>query len=382
MNPGEDVRSTRGLIETLGANVSEAAGAIRIDGTGGHFTAPGTALDCGNSGTTMRLMAGLLAGQPFRSWLVGDRSLSSRPMERIARPLREMGAEVRTTGGAAPLEIRGGGLSGISYTTPVASAQIKSAVLLAGLFAEGATRVEEPAASRDHTERMLARSGAKLTRNGLTVSLEPGPLEPLEMEVPGDPSAAAFYVGAAVLRPGSKLTVRNVGVNPTRTGFLKVLERMGARVTERDAREAGGEPVADLVVEASALHGTAIAGDEIPSLIDEVPILSVAAACAEGPTEISGASELRVKESDRLAAIAEGLQALGVPVRETDDGLWIGGGGFRRGGSIDAKGDHRIAMSFMIAALCGDEAITVLGSEVAAISDPEFARRLGRLASG
>ncbi len=382
LNPGVDVRSTRKVLVALGLQVRDGDGETVADGLGGRFRPPSTSLDCGNSGTTMRLMAGVLAGQPFESTLAGDASLSARPMARVAAPLARMGADIATTDGHAPLVIRGRRLRGAAIETGVASAQVKSALLLAGLFAEGPTKVTEPAATRDHTERMLGRMGARITRAGLTTTIEPGPLEALETRIPGDPSAAAFYAGAAAIVRGSSVIIRNVGVNPTRAGFLAVLDRMGARISRQNARDRDGEPVADLAVAAGPLKGTTITPEEVPSLVDEIPILSIVAACAYTPTEISGASELRVKECDRLAAIAEGLGVLGVEVRESPDGLWIGGGGFTRGGTVDAKGDHRIAMSFAVAALGCSHPVTVAGSESVAISDPAFATALRKLASG
>lgn len=381
LNPGADVAATTDVLAALGTDIEREDDVVRVRGGDRAFVAPGRDLWCANSGTTMRLMSGVLAGQPFRSRLAGDPSLSARPMERVAEPLRRMGARVETVGGHAPVTIDGGALRAIEHRTPVASAQIKSAVLLAGLCASGETRVTEPALSRDHTERMLARMGAPIRRSGLTVSIRAARLEPIDIRVPGDPSAAAFYVCAALLVPGSRIRIRWVGANPTRTGYLAVLGRMGARIARHEAGDAAGEPVEDLEVSSATLRGTVIAADEIPSLIDEVPILAIAAACAETATEFFGASELRVKETDRLSALAAGLRILGVEVDERPDGLRVAGGGFRRGGRVDARGDHRIAMSFGVAALCAPGPVEIEGSESASVSDPGFGETLARLAS-
>jgi 3-phosphoshikimate 1-carboxyvinyltransferase len=310
-------------------------------------------------------------------------------MGRVAEPLRVLGADVETSDGHPPLVVTGASLSGTTLRSRVASAQVKSAVLLAGLFASGTTEFVEPAPSRDHTERMLARMGADIVTSPAGIRLRGGRrLAPLDVDVPADPSAAAFYVVAACLAAGSDIMIRGVGVNPTRAGFLDVLRRMGAKIAVMNERDAGGEPVADLRVEAGPLRAAAIAECDVPSLVDEVPILAIAAAAATGTTQIRGAAELRVKESDRLRAMAVGLRRLGVDVTEYEDGLDIvgrGTGGFGARGEtvdIDGRGDHRIAMSFRVAALLTDGGVRVLGQDAAAISDPGFETALTRLAAG
>lgn len=381
LNPGHDVASTRRILERLGVEVRDGDGVIEVDGRAGVLGAPAGALDCGNSGTTMRLLMGVLAAQAFSSTLIGDASLSARPMERVAVPLRAMGAGVSTSDGRPPVEIEGKRrLRGIAFQSPVASAQVKSAVLLAGLFADGETRVLERPRSRDHTERMLRAMGANLVQEGASVVLRRGDvLEPLDVTVPGDPSAAAFHAAAAALVPGSSLRLTGVSVNPTRFGFFTVLERMGALVLVENRRDEGGEPVADLVVSADALRGTDVGPEEIPSMVDEVPVLAVVAACAEGPTRITGAAELRVKETDRLSAVTRALVTLGASVRETEDGLELDGGGLTSGGTVDAEGDHRMAMSLAVAALVAPAPVEVSGVEVAAVSDPDFLPTLARV---
>jgi 3-phosphoshikimate 1-carboxyvinyltransferase len=312
-------------------------------------------LDMGNAGTAMRLFAGLLAAQQFDSRLVGDASLMKRPMERVAAPLREMGADVRTHDGRPPIDIRGGrALSGIEYRLPVASAQVKSAILLAGLYADGPTTVISPALSRDHSERMLSGCGVRVEVEELRVRLHPPQaLKSLHLTVPGDFSSAAFFIVAGLLAADGELTIRNVGMNPTRTGLLDILRRMGADIEVSNARESGGEPVADLRVRASELRGIEVPEALVPLAIDEIPVLCIAAACAQGETVIRGAEELRVKESDRISTMSAGLQALGVSTAELPDGLRIQGrpGAAFGGGMLDSAGDHRIAMSFSIASL-------------------------------
>ncbi|MEF8834313.1 MAG: 3-phosphoshikimate 1-carboxyvinyltransferase [Halofilum sp. (in: g-proteobacteria)] len=322
---------------------------VGLDGLSGS-EAP---LDLGNSGTSMRLLAGLLAAQRFDSTLIGDESLSGRPMRRVTEPLARMGALIDTAeDGTPPLRIHGGqGLHGIQYESPVASAQVKSAILLAGLYAEGRTCVHEPAESRDHTERMLAGFGWSVTRNGLTSCVEDGGrLKARAIDVPADISSAAFFLVGATIAPDSDLVLEHVGWNPTRTGVVEILRLMGADIEVLAEREAGGEPVADLRVRSAPLQGVDIPEALVPRAIDEFPVLFVAAACAQGRTRLTGAGELRVKESDRIQVMADGLAALGVDARPTDDGIVIEGGPIG-GGRVDSHGDHRIAMSFAVAGL-------------------------------
>lgn len=373
----EDCMNTLACFAAMGVAARWTADdQLEIDGLGLEgLQEPLDVLQAGNSGTTMRLMSGVLAGLPFFSVLTGDASLRGRPMGRVVNPLTEMGARIwgRKNGQYAPLAIQGGALRGLDYTSPVASAQIKSALLLAGLFAESPTRVVEPARSRDHTERMLTKMGAKLDIDGLAVTIHPRPrLAPLDLTVPGDISSAAFWLVAASLVPGSDVTLRDVGVNPTRTGILDVLSAMGADITRLNERDEGGEPVCDLRVRAAKLHGTTIAGDVIPRLIDEIPILAVAAAAAEGPTEIRDAAELRVKESDRLKAIVDQFGPLGLQAEERPDGLLIRGGTRWGGGRGTSGGDHRIAMSLAVIGLLADGAVEVGDTACTRTSYPTF----------
>ncbi len=321
---GRDCRATLGALRALGVAVAETADAVEIDGRGPQgLRAPAHALDAGNSGSTMRMLAGVLAGRPFRSVLDGDASLRARPMERVAAPLRAMGARVETTGGRPPLSVEGGPLRGIEHRPEVASAQVKTAVLLAGVQARGRTTVVEPAATRDHTERLLPCFGVPVARVGLAVSVEgPAPLAPFDMDVPGDPSSAAFLVVAALVLPDARVVIEDVLLNPGRIAFLDVLTQMGGdvrAVVEHD----GAEPVGRIEAASSALRATSIGAGEVPALIDELPVLAVAAAFAAGRTTIEGAAELRAKESDRIAAIAEGLRGMGARVEERPDGLVI-----------------------------------------------------------
>ena len=386
----EDCLATLDCLRALGVywrlDEQEAEVTLKVEGVGlTGLREPEDVLDARNSGTTMRLLAGLLAGQPFLSLLTGDASLRSRPMARIVTPLREMGAQVWARAGdsCAPLAIRGGRLRGICYRSPVASAQVKSALLLAGLFAEGETTVEEPATSRDHSERMLAAMGADLRREGPAVRLAPPsqPLEPLSLRVPGDLSAAAFWMVAAALHPDAEVSLPGVGLNPTRTGLIDVLRRMGADIEVGEEHIVGGEPVADIIVRSSSLTGTVVEGDLLPRLIDEVPVLAVAAALARGPTVIRDAGELRVKESDRLATVAAELRRLGARLEERPDGLVIEGGARLRGAAVDSHGDHRLAMVLAAAGLLAEGETVVAGSEAAAVSYPGFWRDLEALIS-
>lgn len=369
-------------MRTLGVELEQPnATTLIIYGTGGEFKKPDKDIDCGNSGTTMRLLSGLLAGQPFESCLFGDASLSKRPMKRVIDPLSKMGARISADNppDRPPLRVHGGPLRAINYVSPVASAQVKSAVLLAGLFAEGTTSVTEPTLSRDHTERMLEYFGVRVERNGLKVSVEGGSRpEPRNFRVPGDVSSAAFWLVAAAAAQGAHLRVNHVGMNPSRTGVLAVLTRMGARVREFEFKNEG-EPIGTIDIEGAALKATRIEGKEIPNVIDELPILAVAAALASGVTVIADAAELRVKETDRLAAIAHHLSAMGVPVVEHPDGLEITGGATLKGAKLDSLGDHRIAMAFAIAGLFAEGETVITGTDCVNTSYPGFYETLQRV---
>lgn len=363
---GEDCLSTAEAFRQLGVTIERAPGATMIvHGSQGKFTAPEKDIDCGNSGTTMRLMSGILAAQPFTSRLTGDESLSKRPMRRVIEPLTQMGAKIHGEGekDTPPLVIQGGSLKPITYRSPVASAQVKSAVLLAGLFSKGKTTVVEPTISRDHTERMLEYFLVKLSRKETRaqgsrrpkeheVSLEGlQTLESRDFNVPGDISSAAFWLVAAAAQPGSRLLIKNVGLNPTRTGIIAVLVRMGARIREVVEVVDHGEPCGVIDIKGNRLHGTIIEGAEVPNVIDEIPIIAVAGALAQGETIIRDARELRVKESDRLAVVANNLKAMGADVEEKEDGMIIRGGKKLKGARLQSHGDHRIAMAFSIAGL-------------------------------
>lgn len=380
----EDCLATLAILRALGVAIVADGGRVRIAGRGwGGLREPDGVLDAGNSGTSLRLLAGVLAGRPLFSVLTGDASLRARPMRRIAEPLRAMGARVlgRGDGAYAPLAIRGGALRAITWRSPVASAQIKSAILLAGLQATGRTTVEEPSRSRDHTERLLAAFGAPPAVAGPRVSVT-GPvlLRGTRVAVPGDFSSAAFFLVAAAACPGAELLVRDVGVNPTRTGLLDALRRMGAAVRLERPREEGGEPVADVRVQGARLRGIEVAAGEVPRLIDEVPILAVAAALADGPTTIAGVDELRVKEVDRLAALAGELGALGAAVVVEDHRVVIGGGGGLRGAAVASRGDHRMAMSLAVAALFAAGETEVADVACVETSFPGFAALLAAVA--
>ncbi len=373
--PGADVRSTRRMLTALGVEIQGDASDVRVKGRGLGGLQPTTAaLDAGNSGTTMRLMMGVLAGHPFASRLIGDESLSRRPMERVAAPLRALGATVELSPrGTAPLTVLGGKLKGARVAPAVASAQVKSALLLAGLHAAGVTTVVEPAATRDHTEKMLALFGVKLERGGLAVAVEGGSrLTGARVEVPGDPSSAAFWCVAAALAADSDLRVNGVMANPTRTGFLEVLSRMGADIRREKSSERAGEPCVDLIVRGGKLRAADISAAEVPGLVDEVPILALAAARAEGTSRFSGLDELRHKESDRLAGIAELLNGFGAKARVDGDDLLVEGSARLRGTTVDSKLDHRLAMTGFVAGFLADGLTTVLGAGCAEISYPSF----------
>jgi len=381
-----DTESTIAAVRALGVEVvDEDVDTLRIRGVGLHgLRAPREPVDCGNAGTLMRLLAGLFAGQDGRVELPGDTSLSSRPMERIAEPLRRMGASVETTDGHAPLIVDGSQLRGIDYELPVASAQVKSAILLAGVQAEGATTVVEPIPTRDHTERMLEHAGAPVTRRPTSVTVERSERLVLPaVGVPGDVSSAApFLVGAAIV-PGSSVTVHRVGLNPRRAGVLDVLERMGARISIYNRHAVGGEPVGDVEVRASDLVGATIEPEEVPSLIDELPILAVAACHAHGDTVVRGAGELRAKESDRIETVVQELRRIGGHIQATRDGFRIRGVPARlRGGIVDSHGDHRIAMLGAIAGVASREGVQLHGAEAASVSFPGFFDVLEQIARG
>lgn len=378
---GADVRASMACMERLGARVTDQGDVVRITGAGRALGCTGeVALDCANSGTTMRLGMGLVAGGGATIVLDGDASLRRRPMERVAAPLRRMGAQVTTTRDRPPVRVVGGALTAIDFTLPVASAQVKSAVLLAGLRASGTTRVREPVASRDHTERMLGHMGVRLERFDDGVAVAGGQaLRGAEVPLPGDPSSAAFLIAAALLVPGSEVRIRDVGMNPTRTGFLAIVERMGARVVVEEARDVAGEPRADLVVRYAPLRATTVDRAEVPAAIDELPVLAVLAAFAAGETRIRGAEELRVKESDRVAAL-EQMRPLGVRIETLGDGLAIDGDPDRRlgAGRIEPHGDHRIAMAFAVAGL-RSAGLTIDDPGCVAVSFPGFFDRLTAL---
>jgi 3-phosphoshikimate 1-carboxyvinyltransferase len=373
---GEDCLSTLAAFQQMGVRVEEAGSELLIEGRGIRgLQEPSNVIDCGNSGTTMRLMSGILAAQPFFTVLSGDKYLRQRPMARVIKPLVGMGAEIsgRENGTKAPLAIRGGKLRAGEFQSPVASAQVKSAILLAGLQVEGETRVFEPHLSRDHSERMLRYFGVDITSfaGGASVC-GPATLQGREVDVPGDISSAAFFLVAALITPGSELLLKNVGVNPTRSGIIDILQQMGGEIELLHQRELSGEPVADLLVRSSALHGIDIGGELVPRAIDEFPVVSVAAVFAEGETLIRDARELRVKETDRIAAVCDTLGKLGGQVEALEDGMRIIGTGRLSGGQVNSFGDHRIAMSMAIAAQAAGAAVTIADTGCTATSFPNF----------
>jgi 3-phosphoshikimate 1-carboxyvinyltransferase len=384
--PSEDCLSTLHAMQALGVEIDSISPTeFLVYGRNGKFLPSGEPLDCGNSGTTMRLMCGLLAGQPFSTKLFGDASLSKRPMKRIKEPLESMGATIRCEGAdnRPPVEVTGGNLKGIDYTTPVPSAQLKSAILLAGLQAEGHTRVTEKTLSRDHTERMLRHFHANLVQEDTRITVNGRTqLHAQDFCVPGDFSSAAFWLVAAASMPGARLKIRNVGLNPTRTGLLTVLLRMGAQLRE-SVNDDRTEPSGSLeIVEGTRLKGTEIGGAEIPNVIDEIPIIAVAAALAQGKTVIKDAAELRVKESDRLAAIATNFRAFGVPIEETSDGLIIEGGAPLHAARVPSYGDHRIAMASAILGLFAQGASVIDDTDCIRTSYPTFEKHLSEVLDG
>lgn len=376
---GEDCISTINCCRRLGIEIEETGGSVLVNGKGLYgLREPEDVMDAGNSGTTMRLMSGILAGQDFMSVITGDASLRRRPMTRVAVPLREMGASIdgRDGGRLAPLTIRGGKLKAINYSMPVPSAQVKSAVLLAGLYADGVTAVVEKTASRDHTERMLEYFGANIKNDNGIISLSRSELNGCEVNVPGDISSAAFFIAAAAALPGSELLVRNVGINPTRTGILDVLRDMGADISLENVRLVSGEEAADIVVKGRKLHGTTVNGGIIPRLIDEIPVIAAIAAVCEGETRITGAEELKVKESDRITAMVSEMKKLGIDITGLEDGMIIKGPARISGGTVESYNDHRIAMSMAVCGLFAEAPVKVKDSECVAISFPGFEKKL------
>lgn len=380
---GADCLSTISCFRKMGIDIENNKDTVLIHGRGMHgLQKPDGILDCGNSGTTTRLISGILCAQNFAVTLTGDASIQKRPMKRIIDPLSRMGARIRSLhdNGCAPLEITGSSLHGIHYPSPVASAQVKSAVLLAGLYADGETRVTEPELSRNHTELMLSRFGADVHTEGTTAVIRPAKeLYGQKILVPGDISSAAFFIAAGLLVPGSEIFIRNVGINPTRDGILKVCRKMGADLTLLNENRKLGEPVADLLIRSSHLHGTTIGGAVIPTLIDELPVIAAMACFAEGETIIQDAAELKVKESNRIDVMVKNLSAMGADVEETADGMVIRGGKPLHGAVIDSRLDHRIAMTFAVTACLAEGETEILGAECVNISYPEFYRDLERL---
>ncbi len=385
--PSEDCVNTLQAMRACGVAcrvIEELPGfgpvAMEIDGRAMRLAAPERPIDCGNSGTGMRLLAGLFAAQPFVTELFGDASLSSRPMGRIIQPLAEMGARIEALGekaGCAPLRISPATIRPTRYTLPMASAQVKSAILLAGMVAEGTTEVIQPAVTRDHTERMFEAFGVKVRTEGLHVFLEGGQIpQARDFHVPGDISSAAFWVVAAAARPGARLLIRRVGLNPTRTAILDAIERMGATVIRRPQADVQGEPYGDIEIHGTQLRGTDLLAEEIPNLIDEIPVIAVAAAMADGTTRIRNAKELRVKETDRVTTTVGNLRAMGVQVEEFEDGMEITGGRPLKGAEMKSYGDHRIAMAFAVAGLFAEGPSTILGTECVRTSYPGFDHHL------
>ncbi len=381
---GADCLSTIDCFRKLGVDITKPEpGRVIVHGRGLHgLQPPSSTLDVGNSGTTARLISGILSAQNFTTHLTGDASIQKRPMKRIIEPLSRMGADIRSekNNGCAPLLIQGSPLRGIHYTTQVASAQVKSAILLAGLYADGITKVTEPCLSRNHSELMLRLFGADLHTEGTTAILRPGSsLSGQMISVPGDISSAAYFIAAGSILPGSDILIRNVGINPTRDGILKAAEAMGADITLENLRSGNGEPSADLHIRSSALHGAQIGGSLIPTLIDELPVLAVMAAFADGTTVIRDAAELKVKESNRIDSIVTNLHAMGCDIEATPDGMVIRGGRPLHGAVIDTHDDHRIAMSFAVAALGAKGETHIPASDCVTISYPGFFQHLGSL---
>lgn len=380
---GADCLSTIACFEKMGIGIENNGDSVSVHGNGLFgLKKPDTILDCGNSGTTTRLISGILAAQDFDVTLTGDDSIKKRPMKRIMDPLSHMGADIRSLegNGCAPLAITGKKLYGIHYTSKVASAQVKSAILLAGLYAEGETKVTEPYVSRNHSEIMLKYFGADVSTEGTTASIRPAKeLYGNRIVVPGDISSAAFFIAAGLLVPGSEILLKHVGINPTRDGILSVCRDMGADITLLNKNTDSGEPTADILVKSSTLRGTEIGGSIIPTLIDELPVIAAMACFAEGETIIRDAGELKVKESNRIEVMVRNLSAMGADVTETEDGMIIRGGRPLHGAVIDSKLDHRIAMTFAVAGLCAEGETEIKGAECVNISYPGFYQDLERL---
>jgi 3-phosphoshikimate 1-carboxyvinyltransferase len=380
--PGQDCLSTISCFQAMGITIRQSEDKVEVEGKGLYgLREPQDVLDAGNSGTTMRLLSGILAGQKFLSVLTGDQSLRNRPMARVAAPLQQMGAHIdgRMDGKFAPMVIRGGDLQGIAWQTPVPSAQIKSAVLLAGLYAGGTTTVQEAMLSRDHTERMLTYFGVPAVRSGTAVTISKGCLEGQYVNVPGDISSAAFFIVAAAAQPGSELVIKNVGLNSTRTGIIDVLRQMGAEILLDNLHCCGGEEAGDIIVRGRKLQGTEVSKDMIPRLIDEIPVLAVAAALAHGVTRIQGAEELKVKESNRLSAITVELGKMGIKITELADGLEVEGPNRIHGAAVNSYHDHRIAMAAAICGLFAEGKTTIAESACIDISFPGFSHTLRQI---
>lgn len=377
-SPGADCLSTLSCLQALGVSIEhlDHANTIRISGLNlQEFKEPTEILNAGNSGTTMRILSGILASQSFSSTITGDESLRSRPMDRIIKPLVQMGAQITGHSGnsKAPLVFKSADLQGIEYPMPIASAQVKSCVIMAALYASGKTIIHQPMVSRDHTERMLKRMGGEIVESGLSITIKPGKaLSPIDMNIPGDISSAAYWLVAAACHPSARITVINVGINPTRTGILDVLRTMGAKISIENMRAEGGEDVGDITIESSRLIATEITGEQLPRLIDEIPLIALAACFAKGETVIKEAGELRTKESDRIKTIVQELSKLGADISETPDGIIIRGTGQLHGNTVMSHGDHRIAITMGIAGLLATGSTTINEAEIAKVSYPKF----------
>jgi len=381
LSSGRDVVATWNCLAQLGIKIEKKNNRTHVHGKGLYgLISPKKILNAENSGTTMRLLSGILAAQPFESTIKGDNSLKKRPMTRIIQPLTLMGAKIESNNGKAPLKIKGGKLKGIKYKSPIASAQVKSSLLLAGLYASGKTSIEEPFQSRDHTERMLSHFGVAVKKNNLKIEIN-GPVEFMasSINVPGDISSAAFFMVAASIVPGSKILIPGVGINPTRKSIIDVLKKMGAKIKEENKREENLEPTADITVESSQLRSIKISGAVIPGIIDEIPILAVAATQAEGETIIRNARELRFKESDRIKTVTKNLRKMGAKLEELDDGFIIPGPQKLKGAVVESFGDHRIAIAFSIAGLIAEGETTIRETECVEISFPGFFETLTKL---
>lgn len=377
---GQDPHSTLNIFKQLGVNIEEEGNTVTVNSTG-ILKPSNIPLDCGNSGTTMRLVSGVLAGQNFNSTLIGDASLSKRPMKRVIAPLEQMGGKIISNNFKAPLEIKGKKLKSINYNSPIASAQVKSCIILAGLYADGVTTVTEPYTSRNHTEIMLKAMGAKLSVEGTTISIEKSELKPINIEIPGDISSAAYFICAGLIVPNAKILLKNVGLNPTRTGILDVVKEMGGNIEILSERETCGEKVGDILVKYSPeLKSCKISGEIIPRLIDEIPIIAVLATQAEGQTIIEDAQDLRNKESDRISAVVTELKNLGAKIEETPDGMIITGKSNLKGDcEVETYHDHRLAMSLYVAGLITEKEIKINGFEWVNISFPDFEKLFNNL---